>query len=61
MVVITLTEAGKALQDQAKDVPMKVASCLALPPDKAQALYMLLYELLDNQKKEGSEKNENDL
>ena len=61
VVVITLTEAGKALQDQAKDVPMKVASCLALPPDKAQALYMLLYELLDNQKKEGSEKNENDL
>lgn len=61
VVVITLTEAGKALQDQAKDVPMKVASCLALPPDKAQMLYMLLYELLDNQKKEGSEKNENDL
>ena len=61
VVVITLTEAGKALQDQAKDVPMKVASCLALPPDKAQALYMLLYELLDNQKKEGSGKNENDL
>ena len=61
VVVITLTEAGKALQDQAKDVPMKVASCLALPPDKAQMLYMLLYELLDNQKKEGSGKNENDL
>ena len=56
VVVITLTEAGKALQDQAKDVPMKVASCLALPPEKAKMLYALLYELLDNQK----EKEQND-
>ena len=32
VVVITLTESGKALREQAKDVPKKVASCLALPP-----------------------------
>ena len=55
VVVITLTEAGKALKMQAKDVPQKVASCLALPPEKAQALYTLLYELLDNQKRKGAE------
>ena len=62
VVVVTLTEAGKALQAQAKDVPMKVASCLALPPEKAQALYALLYELLDNQKcKEKEQNDENDL
>ena len=57
VVVVTLTEAGKALQAQAKDVPMKVASCLALPPEKAQALYALLYELLDNQEQKGKEQN----
>ena len=56
VVVITLTEAGKALQEQTKDVPAKVASCLALPPEKAQTLYGLLYELLDNQKIKGSKK-----
>ena len=62
VVVITLTEAGKALQAQAKDVPKKVASCLALQPEKAQALYMLLYELLNNQKNKEKEQNdENDL
>lgn len=61
VVVITLTEAGKALKTQAKDVPQKVASCLALPPEKAQALYTLLYELLDNQKKEKEQNNENGL
>ena len=50
VVVITLTEAGRALQERAKDVPQKVGRCIALPPEKAQALYKLLYELLDNQK-----------
>ena len=55
VVVITLTEAGRALQEKAKDVPAKVAGCLDLPPEKAQALYGLLYELLENQKnKEGA-------
>ncbi len=56
VVVITLTEAGRALQEKAKDVPAKVAGCLDLPPEKAQTLYSLLYELLENQKKtEGAE------
>ena len=55
VVVITLTEAGRALQDKAKDVPAKVAGCIDLPPEKAQTLYGLLYELLENQKnKEGA-------
>ena len=55
VVVITLTEAGRALREKAKDVPAKVAGCIDLPPEKAQALYGLLYELLKNQKsKEGA-------
>ncbi len=51
VVVITLTEAGRALQEQVKDVPARVAGCIDLPAEKAQTLYALLYELLDNQKK----------
>lgn len=50
VVLITLTEEGRALQEKAKDIPGKVAGCLDLPPEKAQQLYSLLYELLDNQK-----------
>ena len=50
VVVITLTDAGRALQEKAKDVPAKVAGCIDLPADKAQELYQLLYELLSNQK-----------
>ena len=50
VVEITLTEAGRALQQKAKDVPAHVASCIDLPPEKARTLYLLLYELLDRQK-----------
>ena len=58
VVVISLTEAGRALQEQAKDIPAKVASCIALPPEKAQALYALLYELLDNRKNHRKEQKQ---
>ena len=55
VVVITLTEAGRALQEKAKDVPMQVACNIDLSPDKAKALYTLLYELLDAQNKKSEE------
>jgi len=47
VVVITLTEVGRRMQEAAKDVPLKVASCVNLPPEKAKMLYELLYELLE--------------
>ena len=50
VVLISLTKEGKDLQKKAKDVPAKVAGCVDLPPEKAKMLYILLYELLDNQK-----------
>ena len=46
VVVITLTEAGRALQEKAKNVPAKVGACIRLAPEKARTLYALLYELL---------------
>ena len=55
VVEITLTGAGHALQEKAKDVPGHVASCIDLPPEKAHTLYTLLYELLENQKKTANE------
>ena len=55
VVVITLTEAGRALQEKAKDIPAQVAGCIDLSPEKAQTLYALLYELLENQKKRKTE------
>ena len=51
VVVVTLTQNGRALQEDAKEIPAQVANCIDLPPEKAQTLYALLYELLDHQKK----------
>ena len=48
VVLISLTDEGRALQDRAKEIPEKVAGCIDLPPEKARMLYTLLYELLDN-------------
>ena len=66
MVVITLTELGRELQERVKDVPEKVAGCIDLEPEKARMLYSLLYELLGSQQKrkiknKGEEINEDDL
>lgn len=49
VVVVSLTEKGRALQLEAKDIPLKMASCVKLPPEKAKMLYDLLYELIDAQ------------
>ena len=46
VVMITLTEQGRQLKEKAKEIPVKVGSCIDLPPEKAQKLYTLLYELL---------------
>ena len=51
VVVVTLTEEGRALQEKAKEVPAKVGGCIGLPPEKVQTLYALLNELLENQMK----------
>ena len=50
VVEITLTEQGRALQEQAKEIPRKAAGCVDLSQEKARELYTLLYELLNNQK-----------
>lgn len=49
VVVITLTEKGRALQKEASDIPLRAAGCVDLPPEKAKQLYDLLYELLISQ------------
>lgn len=50
VVIITLTKKGRDLQEKAKEVPLKVGSCIELPLEKAKELHDLLHELLENQK-----------
>ena len=56
IVEITLTDAGRALQEQAQDIPLRVAGCIDLPEKKTKQLYFLLYELLDNRRNENTTK-----
>ena len=48
VVVITLTDEGKALYKKAKTIPGKVGACVGLEKDEAAQLYGLLYKLLEN-------------
>ncbi len=57
VVEIKLTDAGRALQEKTKDIPLRVAGCIDLQAEKAEKLYGLLYELLENQ---GYGKTENE-
>ena len=47
MLIVTLTDEGRALKGRAKSVPAQVGSCIRLTPEEAKTLYRLLYKLLD--------------
>ena len=47
VVVVSLTEEGKALYKKAKDIPEKIGSCVRLSRDEAVQLYTTLYKLLE--------------
>ena len=48
VVVVTLTEKGRALREEVRDIPEKVGQCVALPQEDACELYRLLHKLLDS-------------
>lgn len=47
-LIVTITEKGEALKSKAVDIPEKVSACITLSEEKAQALYSVLYEILDS-------------
>ena len=47
VVYVALTDKGRTLREEVKDIPMKVGSCISLPQEEAFELYRLLYKLLD--------------
>lgn len=46
-LIVTITEKGEALREEALEVPGRIARCVALEPGEAAALYRLLYKLLE--------------
>lgn len=47
VVEVKLTQEGKKLREQAKDIPLRIKECLALSTDEAQTLYQTLYSVLN--------------
>ena len=46
VVTIRLTEAGWALREQVRDIPLQVGQCVSLSQEKALQLYTLLKDVL---------------
>ena len=46
IVIITITDNGEKLHDEASDIPSKMAGCLTLESDDAMQLYSLLHKLI---------------
>lgn len=47
VVILTLTDQGRALREQALGIPEEVGRCLSLTPEEAGILYSLLYRIID--------------
>lgn len=45
-VLISLTDKGKGLLEQLKEIPSKIGNCIPIDEKKALQLYTLLYEIL---------------
>lgn len=52
VVMISVTEQGKALKEQAKEIPMQLGKCIPLEPQEAMQLHQLLHKLLNQMKAE---------
>ena len=48
VVYVALTDKGRALREEVKDIPGQVGSCITLPQEEAFELYRLLHKLLDS-------------
>jgi DNA-binding MarR family transcriptional regulator len=46
-VIVTLTDKGERLREQAVQIPAQVAQCLPLALNEAKQLYDLLYKVLE--------------
>ena len=46
-LIVTITEAGEAMKDQALHIPGEMAKCINLPKEEIRELYRMLYQLLE--------------
>ena len=49
VVLITLTEKGKALESRVTEIPRAVGNCIHLSPEEADQLYTLLHKIMNQE------------
>ena len=45
-LIVTITDKGKALKEKAVHIPERLGGCIELDPQKAKAIYDILYEVI---------------
>ncbi len=48
VLVVTITDKGEALKDEAIKIPPEMVKCINLSPEASKELYDLLYQMLDH-------------
>ena len=49
-LIVSITDSGEALREKAVTIPERLSACVDLDMQKAQALYALLYEVINRLK-----------
>ena len=49
-LIVTITEAGENLKEQAVKIPEHIAQCVNLEPEEAMMLHRILYKILQDYK-----------
>ena len=55
VVLVHLTEKGKALRGEAESIPLRLGGCLPLTAEEAKVLHGLLYRLLETEPEQPAE------
>ncbi len=46
VVIVTLTDEGWVMKEKAKEIPLKIGTCIRLTEEEAKGLYTVLYKIL---------------
>ena len=57
-VMISITEEGEALKEEALRIPEEMASCVCLTKEEAETLYHLLYKILSHREGQNPDRTE---
>ena len=46
VVIVSLTDEGRVMKEKAKEIPLKIGTCIRLTEEEAKGLYTVLYKIL---------------